>query len=76
MTTDSSAETSNGWIKCKENLPPYGKEVLVYMGTSIYLAERHHTDAQGEWWESPGFGTKQWNTVTHWRPLPEKPNEF
>jgi len=66
---------STAWIKCKERQPPYGKSVLVYMGTGVYVAERVKTDGSGDWWKIM-FDNREWNTTTHWRELPGKPDEF
>ena len=75
--TNPTAETNvrSGWIKCKERLPPYRKEVLLYSG-SVYMGYRHHTDESGEWWQLSSRTDKQWSDITHWMPLPEKPDEF
>lgn len=68
-------DSMTGWTKCKERLPPYGKQVLLYSG-SVYTGYRHHTDQSGEWWQLDIRHDKQWQGITHWMPLPEKPDEY
>ena len=72
------------WIKVSDKLPEPDTTVLIWVLSEYGIGEREiHTaqmDADG-WWDCPGCGGYErevlWNsdTITHWSPLPEAPNE-
>ena len=66
------------WIPVEERLPEYGVRVLatdMYEGddyTGIWTREEDKDDADGCWYDDHGW----WHAiddVTHWMPLPDRP---
>lgn len=70
------------WIKCSDKIPREGQAVL-FLGHYTFP---HHSDEPyilygfcnkgGEeiiWKDNDGF---RYKNITHWMPLPEKPNEM
>lgn len=66
------------WIPVEERLPEYGVRVLatdMYEGddyTGIWTREEYKDDADGCWYDDHGW----WHAiddVTHWMPLPDRP---
>ena len=68
------------WISLKEREPEYNEPVLCYMSCSETLdrviQEVLHLDGDRDIWTSNNHGYF-WhkNNVTHWMPLPEKPEK-
>lgn len=71
------------WISVKERLPALDQFVLVALNDweepiIAYLEENKLKHANVEsffTWQSPMLFGIDWNTVTHWMPLPELPKE-
>ena len=60
------------WISVKDRLPEDNVDVLVYEPINYVIKIANSTDGK--------FQTNMWDErtyelVTHWMPLPEKPNE-
>lgn len=67
----------NEWISVKQEVPEYGKRVLLYMKAptwgdkQIHIGCRTHTDQSGDHW-NVDYG----HYISHWMPLPEPPKEY
>jgi hypothetical protein len=61
------------WIQIKERFPEIGERVLVYAKNGVHGG--HEIDIQyrqcKEYWNEQGL----FCTITHWMPLPEKPDD-
>ena len=64
------------WISCKEQLPEVGQPVLIYYpywtGLEVQTAR---LDCDKLTFDICGEFNASVNKVTHWKPLPEPPNE-
>ena len=60
-------EKGSGWIRVEDRLPEIGQTCLIY-GGGKYCVAKHFSRAE---WITPGLFPE----VTHWMPLPEKPEE-
>ena len=73
----------NNWIKIEDEIPEYGQAVLIFLKDEkqIAIAERiqsgsiHSEEDSVDYWSSPydDFVDWEWDVITHWRLLPEKP---
>jgi hypothetical protein len=70
LTAIDALEQDNGWISVKDRMPEEGVDVLVY--GYIYL-NRKGADVDFVERESGNFFYYDEGEVTHWRPLPQKP---
>ena len=62
------------WIPCRERLPEYGVDVLVYVKPWEDNIQVAHIQYDGIMWEmSDGEFYFSKSDVTHWMPLPEPP---
>lgn len=59
------------WISIKDDLPEEDQYVLVTNGKLVEEGYFSQWNDAPRWGKSPYFGE-----VTHWMPLPEKPNEI
>lgn len=57
------------WIPVGERLPPHGVQVFVAMATGVEVLRWREDAGMWEWWD----GDIDDLNVTHWMPLPEKP---
>lgn len=82
MAETKTVTPDNGWIKCSERLPDFGKYVLVfYKYGDMEYVEIGKLDAIRGYQSSEGTKTstdwsdKEHNNLepTHWQPLPEPP---
>jgi hypothetical protein len=62
--------SSLDWVSVKNQLPPYGVDVLVFLDfhNQTLIAQRTSTDANGEHWSCDYM-----KYVTHWMYLPVPP---
>lgn len=65
-----------GWIRCDEQLPKKGENVIAiavsnYTDEKIVCIDRLEDGEKGPIW----IYTHGWYIVTHWMPLPEPPKE-
>ncbi|WP_284440446.1 DUF551 domain-containing protein [Escherichia coli] len=61
--------TPDGWISCRERMPPQDDWILIYSNHGEYMAGQ----VQGEYVELSD-GTLSWlGNVLFWMPLPEPP---
>lgn len=70
-------EPDNDWIKCSEQMPDYGKEVLVCDATygnvfNAVLCRKRDEDGDN-WFTDCDY--INYKAFTHWMPLPEPPKE-
>ena len=68
MRLNAFYEVLMEWIKCSDRLPEKGKKVLMFSDI-IWMG---FINKRGHWvdwhdWNKPDY------PVTHWQPLPEKP---
>ena len=70
------------WIKCSDKLPPIGETVLCYKGsvfTAWYIEKSCPYEKKRKGWHIDwAKGSYQFFKdfdVTHWMPLPDKPND-
>ena len=83
-------ETNNaGWIRVKDRLPEYDKEVLIYAVSKTtneskiaisYLMDKFYfgsrpINLEEPIWHEPWQYFRANNTITHWMPLPTPPEE-
>ena len=77
MSVNWREERMSKWISCSDMLPPDRVDVLVYNGVSCsvtcYLYEFFLKEGYHEW--SHEAEQYDYNTISHWMPLPELPNE-
>jgi hypothetical protein len=70
LRAELETPAASAWIACSDRMPPDGVEVLVFVGPSLYVAER---DTDG-WWAVDGAGCMI-GGPTHWMPLPLPPEK-
>lgn len=63
-------QTVNGWVSVKDRLPEDTKQKIVFHKRGVSFAYF----SGNYWWSSIG-GRHSLDTVTHWMPLPEPPEE-
>lgn len=73
------------WISVKDRLPPEKTNVILFDGDEIFCGDFHYMDfpdgRREEYWgvqacDGQCYGWYQKNMISHWMPLPEKPNEL
>ncbi len=70
-------ETNDGWEKVIDRIPKMDKKILVYVngsfdiGSPIKICDDDHSDVAYMWMLMGDSEGK----VTHWRELPEPPND-
>jgi hypothetical protein len=67
-------DEQGGWISVEDRLPKVNKLVLIY--STIRAVDIASLGRFGEsWWVNTGksFQYNEYEKVTHWQPLPEKP---
>ncbi|WP_082103222.1 DUF551 domain-containing protein [Robbsia andropogonis] len=74
----------SGWIKVSDKLPPPDEPVLVLYFRDIRVGVRcketpgfEDTFSSYDYWDDAYDDGQawEWNDVTHWMPLPEKPEQ-
>lgn len=66
-----------GWIKCSERLPDIGERVLVYAPNSHAIFMVAYRNMRGTWKNSNGnYVHGDSDFITHWMPLPDKPQQL
>lgn len=77
-----SVKTADDWINIKEKLPEIGTEVIVYCPkctvrkvTALARFIRYE-EATDYYWDNAygGSNIHVMDSVTHWKPMPNKPN--
>jgi hypothetical protein len=67
------APTFCGWISVKDRLPKeFGEPCIVYNGCSVQYGDYY---SDGSWYTPDCYESEEIRDVTHWMPLPEKPEE-
>ena len=66
----AQAPTVSGWVSVKDRLPDDTKQKIVFHKRGVSFAYF----SGNYWWSSIG-GRHSLDTVTHWMPLPEPPEE-
>ncbi|MDF2635408.1 MAG: hypothetical protein K0R78_2282 [Pelosinus sp.] len=75
----------NQWISCKERMPDFNEQVLIYANGHVYTATRFKYK-ETEWWSANNTGNKQFRGATelpiikakaikYWMPKPAAPIE-
>lgn len=59
------------WISVEDELPELHKEVLVYTGKMVTIADLRYPTTL-DWWDNDGRYMQN-NKPTHWMPLPAVP---
>lgn len=65
---------TNCWISVCDELPPDDVALLVYNGTSVYIAT-HKSTGNEHWIEVDDEFWCELNKITHWQPLPQPPKK-
>jgi len=60
------------WISVKDKLPKPSTEVLIFIYDILALG---YMESDGEWWNDADEKEHS-ESVTHWMPLPEPPEEL
>lgn len=75
----------NEWISVKDRLTKQGVDVLIFPPKShlktepVYTAHRRQWEERHDTWEYIWTGSVYhvvWDSITHWMPLPDPPNEI
>ena len=67
--TNQNSPPATDWVKCSEWMPEFGQSVTVYDG------DRMWTDTTYDFGDGPCFYYDDDGRVTHWMPLPDRPQE-
>ena len=70
-----AAPTVGGWVSVKDRMPNDGQDVLAYLynGEETRIAPFNYD--KGTWYDCVMNCTVAINSITHWMPLPEPPND-
>ena len=60
------------WIKCSDQMPEDGQEVLIYIGKQRLVAEKSKVFG---FIDSLDREALRADMITHWQPLPEPPEK-
>lgn len=74
-TSDKTSDENKRWISVSERLPEHCVTVLSYDGRHYRNVKTDSYDHCFECWLSDMDNVLGTNTVTHWMPLPEPPQE-
>lgn len=72
---------SNDWIKCSDQMPKYGQEIIVLLVDRTVTSATRYWQIEGDlsWekslWSTLGGDNICGNMVIKWQPLPEPPKE-
>lgn len=75
---DADVAPSPQWIKCKDKLPPFVEDVLLFFDSSMavgYLREKHGSETTWDIIDESGCGIGAHSKPLYWMPLPDAPKD-